>query len=44
MGAMKFTNLTTGDHGVLELIEKSGKSEAEMKGFEKINQESRDIN
>jgi hypothetical protein len=35
MGAMKFTNLTTGDHGVLELIEKSGKSEAEMKGFVK---------
>lgn len=35
MGAMKFTNLTTGDYGVLELIEKSGKSEAEMKGFVK---------
>ena len=30
---MKFTNLSTGDVGVLELIEKSGKSEAEMKGY-----------
>lgn len=32
---MKFVNLTTGDNGVLELIEKSGKSECEMRGYVK---------
>ncbi|CAD8078752.1 unnamed protein product [Paramecium sonneborni] len=35
MGQMKFVNLTTGDNGVLELIEKSGKSECEMRGYVK---------
>lgn len=35
MGTMKFVNIINGDHGVLELIEKSGKSEAECRGWVK---------